>query len=94
LRIGSKRTAAPDESSRPLLEYLEFESLGTNLYGRTYESDTVTNEQLMNYLLNEHSIVQVDSFIMKPVDNNDFLLTVTESRLNGLTFEHLTEWLL
>ena len=77
------------------LAQIRFSSLGALMYGREYDSQLVTEEQSVNYLMSVNKVFQVDNAIMRPIGEKnaavtwEFLLVMTPEYLNGASFENL-----
>lgn len=73
-----------------------YSSLGTILYDEEYADETVTEDQVVDYIFNTNKIFQIDNVIMKPITESecettkwDFLLTVRDDYLNTSSHESL-----
>ncbi len=75
--------------AKKYFEELEVNPLGAEIYDGTYDDSLVTDEQLKDYLLNENSIVQIQNTIIKPIDNDDYILAMREDYLQASTHEYL-----
>lgn len=60
------------------LESLQFNSIGSNIYTGGYLYEPISADQQVDYVYGEDAIVQIQGVIMKAIENNSFLLTVTE----------------
>ena len=66
-----------------------FECPGMSIYNAT--DDTITNEQVFDYLLSMQTVVQIDEVIMRSTDNSDFLLTMAPENLNSESWANFIE---
>lgn len=77
------------------LNSIEFTSLGASLYGEEYFSQTVTEEQSIDYIFNLDKLFQVEDVIMKPINETiaevkwQFLLTMVTENLSNSSYEYL-----
>lgn len=71
---------------KDVLQEVGFTCPGFNNYGVEYESENVTDEQLVNYIISEDSVVQIAGVIFRPVNNYAYLITMDPSELNLETY--------
>lgn len=71
-------------------ESINFTSRGKDKFGESYANEKVTDEQQIDYALDIHGIVEINSVIMKPINDNKFLLTMIPENLNSSSYSRLS----
>lgn len=72
-------------------DYIDQQGFNVNFdkYGSEYDNEPVTEEQLIDYFINEDSIVQIQGVIIRPVDNFSYTIAMMPSELNAETYAML-----
>ncbi len=74
-------------------DYIDAEGFAIDFdkYGEEYNDEPITDEQMVDYIINEDSLVQIEGTVFRPTHNISYLITMHESELNGATFEFLKD---
>lgn len=74
------------------LESLEFESLASNFSPELIDfDDTIAPEHYWDFVFGESGVVQIGDILFKPVEDNDFILTLKTENFNQTNYENLLE---
>lgn len=73
------------------LSSLGFNSNGSSLYGPEYEDESISEDQQVDYVYGEDAIIQIQGVVMKAINSDLFLLTVTEENFDDETYFNLRD---
>ncbi len=60
-------------------------------YGAEYDDSLITDEQMIDYIINEDSVVQIEDVLMRPTQSFTYLITMNSSELSWESYEFLKD---
>lgn len=72
-------------------ESIKFNSKGKASYDEKNVGELATDQQQMDYTLSVDGIVEINGVLMKPIEDNKFLLTMVTSNVNSESYNRLAK---
>ncbi len=88
---GNFLSKNPQGDIQKIHESIKFTSKGKQGYDEKNAGELATGEQQLYYSLNADGIVEMNGTLMKPIEGNQFLLTMNEANLTEASYQMLAK---